>query len=37
MQTILSHHIVSTLNIQAHNKTTEVVHLGIKDKLTKYN
>ena len=36
-QTILSHHIVLTLNIQAHNKTTEVVHLGIKDKLTKYN
>ena len=36
-QTILRQHIVLTLNIQAHNKTTEVVHLGIKDKLTKYN
>ena len=36
-KTTLSHHIDLTLNIQNHNKTTEVVHQYTTDKLTKYN
>ena len=36
-ETTLSNHTEITLKKQIHNKTTEVEHPSIKDKLTKYN
>ena len=34
---ILSHHIELTLNIQIHNKSTEISHQNITVKFTLYN